>query len=214
MTATRQRPYAGKSAEQRHSERQNRLRHAALELFGTEGYTSVSVERICHAAKVSTRHYYEVFRNKEDLLIDLYGAITSDAFEAVGRSLSANSGEHIANRLRSAVSAYLAPILADPRTASVAFVEIVGVSSRVEETRLRFRDGIIALIEQEADEAVERHELTRGDFRFRGLAFLGAVNVVVHDWGRHADRTDRVTASDLEQQLCDLAVELIAGVAG
>lgn len=209
MTATQPRRYAGQSAEQRDSERLRRLRTAALELFGTEGYTAVSVERVCTEAKVSTRHYYQLFGNKEDLLIDLYGAITNEAFAAVGRSLEATSGQHIVERLEVAIGAYLAPILADPRAAKVAFVEIVGVSPRVESTRLGFRDGIIALIERESHEAVKRGEVTIRDFRFLGLAFLGAVNVVVHDWSLHADRTGHEAADELQRRLTNLAIELL-----
>jgi hypothetical protein len=97
-------------------------------------------------------------------------------------------------------------MLDDPRLARLAFVEIVGVSHRVEEVRLRFREGIVSLIEQEAAAAITRGELKPKDFRFRALAFLGAVNVLVHDWSVHPDHVD---AERLSDQLCDLAAELI-----
>lgn len=210
MTTSTARLYAGQSAEQRDRGRLEKLHEAALELFGTDGYASVSVERVCTAARVSTRHYYQQFASKEDLLIDLYQAITTEAFSAAGESLQATDDEHIAARLTAAIGAYLKPILADPRAAKVAFVEIVGVSPRVEETRLKFRDGIIALIEAEAGKAVERGEISPRDFHFLGLSFLGAVNVVVHDWSLHPQRAGHGSAVDLERQLCDLAVELLA----
>ena len=69
-----------------------------------------------------------------------------------------------------------------------------------------FRNGIVATVERESAAAVTRGELGAKDFRFRALAFLGAVNVLVHDWSIHPDHVD---ADRLRDQLCDLAVELI-----
>ena len=201
------RRYAGQSADERDRERLARLREAAMQLFGTDGYTAVPVERLCAEAKVSTRHYYQVFSNKEDALLDIYSEITSGSIANVGAALESADGQDITVRLRSAVQAYLGPMLADTRKARIAFVEVVGVSHRVEDIRLQFRHGIVALIEREADDAVIRGELALKDFRFRALAFLGAVNVLVHDWSIHSDHVD---AARLSEQLCDLAVELIA----
>ena len=201
------RRYGGQSAGERDRERLMRLRAAAMELFGTQGYAAVPVERLCSEAKVSTRHYYQVFSNKEDALLDIYSEITSTAVANVGQALEATEGQSITVRLRSAVHAYLGPMLDDARMARIAFVEVVGVSHRVEDTRLQFRNGIVALIERESSAAVDRGELTSKDFRFRALAFLGAVNVLVHDW---SIRPDHVDAERLSDQLCDLAVELIA----
>ena len=200
------RRYAGQSADERDQERLSRLRSTALELFGTEGYAAVPVERLCSEAKVSTRHYYQLFSNKEAALVDLYADITSASVANVGVALESTEGLGIEARLRSAVRAYLGPMLDDPRLARLAFVEIVGVSQNVEDVRLRFREAIVTLIEQEAAAAITRGELKPKDFRFRALAFLGAVNVLVHDWSIHQDHVD---AERLSDQLCDLAAELI-----
>ena len=200
------RRYGGQSADERDRERLTRLRASAMELFGTEGYAAVSVERLCSEATVSTRHYYQVFSNKEDALLDIYSEITSASIADVQLALEKTEGLDITSRLRSAVQAYLDPILDDTRKARIAFVEVVGVSQRVEDVRLQFRSGIVALIQHESAAAVKRGELTANDFRFRALAFLGAVNVLVHDWSIHPDHVD---AGRLSKQMCDLAVELI-----
>jgi AcrR family transcriptional regulator len=202
------RRYGGQSADERDRERLTRLRAAALQLFGTEGYAAVSVERLCSEAKVSTRHYYQIFSNKEDALLDVYSELTSASIVDVGRALDVTEGQSIDVRLRSAVQAYLNPMLDDARKARIAFVEIVGVSHRVEDVRLEFRHGIVSLIERESAAALNRGELTAKDFRFRGLAFLGAVNVLVHDWSVQPDHVD---AGRLSEELCDLAVELVVG---
>ena len=206
---TEARRYGGQSAAARDAGRRTRLREAALELYGSQGYASVSIDRLCSAAKVSTRHFYQLHSSKEDMLLDLYASLTTASLEDVVASLRRNDGETIAVRLREAVGAYLRPLLADPRKARIAFVEIVGVSPRVEERRLQFRNGIIALVESETTAAIDRGEFVRGDdVRFRALAMVGAANVIVHDWSIHRNRRD---ASALETLFCDLAVELVVG---
>jgi len=209
MTETEARRYGGQSAAERDEARRTRLREAALELFGSQGYASVSIDRLCSAAKVSTRHFYQLHSSKEDMLLDLYASLTKASLEDVVESLRRNEGQVISVRLREAVGAYLRPLLADPRKARIAFVEIVGVSARVEERRLQFRNGIIALVESETTAAAERGELTRtDDTRFRALAMVGAANVIVHDWSIHRSRR---SAAALEKDFCDLAVELVVG---
>ncbi|KRA30912.1 MULTISPECIES: TetR/AcrR family transcriptional regulator [unclassified Nocardioides] len=210
METTPARRYGGQSAEERDHGRLLRLRAAALDLFGTHGYQAVSIDRLCSTASVSTRHFYQQFSCKEDLLLDLYGAITAEAYEAVGHSLAATGDDDFRRRLDAAVRAYLRPVLADPRTARIAFVEIVGVSPRVEQQRLDFRATIVALVEDEGGRAVDRGEIAPRDFRFLALALSGAINVVVHDWMR---RPRRGSARRLEDQLCALAVHLMTGEA-
>jgi AcrR family transcriptional regulator len=206
---TEPRRYGGQSAAERDDGRRTRLREAALELYGTQGYASVSIDRLCSAAKVSTRHFYQLHSNKEDMLLDLYGSLTTASLEDVAASLERNEWETIAVRLRDAVGAYLRPLLADPRKARIAFVEIVGVSARVEERRLQFRSGIISLIESETKAAIVRGEYVGGeDIRFRALALVGAANVIVHDWSIRGSRSG---AAALEKSFCDLAVELVVG---
>jgi AcrR family transcriptional regulator len=160
-------------------------------------------------AKVSTRHFYQLHSNKEDMLLDLYASLTSASLEDVVESLQRTEGETLAGRIRDAVGAYLRPLLADPRKARIAFVEIVGVSARVEERRLQFRNGIVAMVESESKAAVARGEVTSDpDIRFRALALVGAANVIVHDWSIHRSRSG---AAALEEAFCDLAVELVVG---
>lgn len=208
MENTTARRYGGQSAEERDHGRLLRLRAAALDLFGTQGYQATSIDRLCSTASVSTRHFYLQFSCKEDLLLDLYGAITADAYGAVAESLAATEGQDFRRRIDAAVRAYLRPVLADPRTARIAFVEIVGVSPRVEQTRLDFRATIVALVEEEGRLGVARKEIDQRDFHFLALSLSGAINVVVHDWML---QRKRAPAERLEDQLSALAVHLLTG---
>ena len=199
------RTYGGRTREERDADRRERMRASALALFGDEGYAAVPIERLCSHAKVSTRHFYQLYESKEDVLLDVYDRISGAAVAAVAESIEATAGAPIADRLRDGVRAYLAPILAEPLLARIAFVEIVGVSPRVEQKRLALRASVVDLLEEEGRRAVERGEIDDRDFRFVGLAFSGAVNTVVLDW---ALAPDHAAAEALGQQLGDLLVTL------
>ncbi|AKU19269.1 TetR/AcrR family transcriptional regulator [Luteipulveratus mongoliensis] len=202
-----ERRYAGRTADERSTERRERLHAAAIELFSQDGYAPTTISRLCALSNVSTRHFYEQYPGKEDLLIDLYTRLTTESLINVGESLASTQGAPALERIPAAIRAYLANPLQDPRVANVAFVAVVGVSPRVEELRLSFRAGIVETFERETADAVESGELPRQDYRFVALAVIGAANVVVHDWSlRHDGDPERVM-----DQLCDLAVTIALG---
>lgn len=205
MNQASSRTYGGRTREERDADRRARMRASALALFGAEGYAAVPIERLCSHAKVSTRHFYQLYESKEDVLLDVYEQISAAAVAAVAESIEATAGAPIADRLRAGVRAYLAPILEQPLLARIAFVEIVGVSPRMEQRRLALRASVVALLEQEGRAAVERGEIEDRDFHFVGTAFSGAVNTVVLDW---AISPDPAAADVLGQQLGDLLVTL------
>jgi AcrR family transcriptional regulator len=208
VTEARDRVYSGQSPAQRDDSRRERLREAGCELIGTAGYAATSVEKLCSAAKVSTRHFYQLYENKEAAFIDLYEHLTAKSFVAATSALDATSGASLPERIAAALVAYVGPMVEDLRVARITFVEVVGVSPKVEERRLAFREGVIGLIETEGAAAVARGEATDRDFRFAALALSGAINAIVYDW---AERSDRVPAEQLEESLTSLAVSLIAG---
>lgn len=209
MTATgNRRTYAGQSADERDALRRARLLAATRELIGTEGYAATTIERICSTAGVSTRHFYLLYANKEAAFVDLYETMTRQSYEHVLAALRDTEGKALEERVPAAFLAYLAPVFADPQAARIAFVEVMGVSPRMEATRLRYRESLIALVETEGAAAVRRGEIRPRDFRFAALAMIGAANTVVYDWAAHDSRRP---ASEVERQLADLAVTLLTG---
>ncbi|MGH3714587.1 MAG: TetR/AcrR family transcriptional regulator [Micromonosporaceae bacterium] len=200
------RRYSGRTLDELKLARRERLLDAALELYGTDGYPATSVERLCTAAKVSTRHFYQEFPNKEAVLIAVHGRLVELALQSTAKALAEAPASPITARLEGAVTAYLETVMADQRRARLAFVEVVGASPEVERQRLAFRETIIALVEYEGGAAVARGEIEPRDFRFAGMAFIGAVNAVVYDWFLHEPRPPR---AQFQASLVDLAVTLL-----
>lgn len=205
MTETARR-YSGQSPDERDAERTRRLLAAGRELFGTIGYAATSVERLCTEAKVSTRHFYQLYDNKEAAFLGVYEEITGQSFERSVAALAKSADLPMLDRVPDAFMAYIGPMVEDIRAARIAFVEIMGVSPRVEERRLAFRESLVQLIEAEGTAAVERGETTARDFRFAALALSGAANAIVYDW---ACREPRGDVREVENQLAELAITLL-----
>jgi len=200
------RSYAGQSADERDAQRRARLRAAGREIIGTQGYAASTIERICTTAKVSTRHFYQLYGTKEDAFIDVYDEITRESYDRVLASLAETAGGRLEDRIPAAMLAYLTPMVEDRRVARIAFVEIMGASPRIEKLRLEYRETLIALVDNEGTAAVKRGEIAPRDFRFAALALVGATTAIVYDWML---RRDRSSIQQLEQAIVDLAVDLL-----
>ncbi len=175
--------YAGKTAEERQTERRRRFLDAALQLFGdTPGYRSTSVAALSEAAGLSTRQFYEEFRTLEDVLAALHLQVNDWAEEAALTARAAAEGLPLADRAAAIFRAYAANVTADPRRIRITFVEIIGVSGRLEEQRLARRARWVTLICMEAEAAVARGEAAPRDYRLAAAAFIGSVNGLLHDW--------------------------------
>ncbi|WP_433712074.1 TetR/AcrR family transcriptional regulator [Nocardia sp. CA-084685] len=195
------RNYGGLSKQQRVAQRQARLIDAALELFGTQGYAATSIERLCAVANVSTRSFYEDMGSREALLIALVNRITSHAVERALESMAKTAGQPLSIRVIDAFRAYLEVTCADHRSARVCYVEVVGVSSAVEDWRRQQRRLLSSLLISEAERAVERGETKARRFDLFALAVIGAVNSL-------AQELVRTTHPDTEVSLDEICEEI------
>lgn len=175
--------YGGRSAAERQAERRRRFLDAALRLFGdAPGYRSTTVAALSRAAGLSTRQFYEEFRTLEDVLAALHLQVNGWAEQAVLDALADAEGLPLPERATVLFRAYARAVTADPRRVRIAFMEIIGVSARLEEQRLARRARWVALIRAEADAAVARGEAAPRDYRLAATAFIGSVNGLLHDW--------------------------------
>jgi AcrR family transcriptional regulator len=140
------------------------------------------VAALSQAAGLSTRQFYEEFRTLEDVLAALHLQVNGWAEQAVLDALATADGLPLAERAAALFRAYARNVTSDPRRIRISFMEIVGVSPRLEEQRLARRARWIDLIRAEADAAVARGEAAPRDYRLAATAFIGSVNGLLHDW--------------------------------
>lgn len=166
--------YGGRSETERRADRRARLIDAGLDLFGTDGWTATTIERLCAAAGVATRSFYEEFPGREELLKAVYEHVMSGVLEHV-LPLVAESRGTPEERIRMGLAGYVGYLTEDPRRAKVAHREL-RVAGVLEQDRhamvLRFAELIAA-----------QTRLERGAAgRILGLALAGAVTEVLVDW--------------------------------
>jgi AcrR family transcriptional regulator len=168
------RVYGGRSEHERRADRRARLISAGLELFGTEGWAGATIERLCAAAGVATRSFYEEFASREALLRAVYEDVMGGVVTAVLPRVSEATGSQ-EERIRVGLSGYVGYLTEDPRRARVAHRE-VRAAGVLEQDRhamvLRFADII----------ATETRLAQGPQGRILGLALAGAVTEVLVDW--------------------------------
>lgn len=177
----KRRVYGGQSSEERKAERRERLLLAALRLFGTRGYARTSIGQLCTAARVTARHFYEEFNEREALLTAVYDQIVDDARKAVICALGSAADEPNA-RVNAGIAAMVHVYLDDPRYVRIACIEVVGVSAAMERHRRSVIREFAALIAAQAAQLAARGVLAERDFSMIGTALAGATNELMIEW--------------------------------
>lgn len=125
------RRYGGRGGEERRAERHERLLDAGLAVFGAAGYHGATVRAICSRAGLTERYFYESFDNREDLLCAVYErhlSVQRSRLEAAVLAAAPLPEAMLAAGLR----AFLELARESPAGARVQFVEVLGVSPRVD----------------------------------------------------------------------------------
>ncbi|RAY16866.1 TetR/AcrR family transcriptional regulator [Actinomadura craniellae] len=175
--------YGGKEAAQRQAERRARFLAAGLELFGAgPGYRGTRLVDLCKEAGLSSRQFYEEFRTLEDVLATLHLSVNDTAQQAVLDVLPHIQDLPLTERITRMLHAYVKGAASDHRHARIAYVEIIGVSPRMDRQRLERRSRWIDFLTATTDDAVARGEIQPGNYRIAAAAFIGAVNGLMHDW--------------------------------
>lgn len=83
------RSYRGISPEQRDEQRRGRIVAAATSLYASERTTQVPVTTICREARVTTRQFYEIFRERDELFPVVYENSAAIALRYTEAAISA-----------------------------------------------------------------------------------------------------------------------------
>ncbi|AOW94082.1 TetR family transcriptional regulator [Rhodococcus sp. WMMA185] len=153
---------------------------AAVEVFGTSGYRSATVEKICAAAGLTKRYFYESFGGREALLLAAYANVTDRLRESIVRG--ADGGVDLDAKIRGALAGFFEAVADDPRISRIAFQEILGVGPEVDDAYRActgsFVDAVLGVIGPEIDRSGV------SDVHLRNLAtgLVGAVLMIAQQW--------------------------------
>lgn len=200
------RQYGGRAVAARRLERRQRFLNSAITVFADLGYANCSIGDVCSAAGLSRRQFYEEFDSREDLLISVYDRITEES-ECAVRTAAATLLRPLGARdaATELLTAYLCSVGSDPQRAKVIFVEVIGVSDRVERHRHARRIEWSALFDRTIMAVVGPHARLFGGSDMAASAFIGAVHGLAYEW-LQAD--PRPTIARLAEVLAPILVAL------
>ncbi|MFE3446006.1 TetR/AcrR family transcriptional regulator [Nocardia sp. NPDC059180] len=173
-------------------QRRAAILESALEQFGTSGYAAASIKQLCRGAGVTERYFYESFPNREVCLAALYDSL-AEAMRAATVTALAQADPDLDALTAAGLDAFIRYLTSDPRRARVVLIEVVGVSSEMEQRRHRvlrdFVDTVMATWATDSPRALARVE------RLTATALVGGVNHLLVDWlmdGRRDDPAELV----------------------
>jgi AcrR family transcriptional regulator len=174
------RRYRGLTASERRAQRRERLLDAGLELFGTQGYANTTIRAVSAAASMNSRHFYESFSSREDLLYQVYQRIVHEivlaAAEVTGKA------EGIEGKARAGLRAGWTIVTDDRRKARIVALEVVGVSDRLDRLRRDIRHALADLTAKNALSVTGSGVHFRLDPVLTARTLIGGVVEVLIDW--------------------------------
>jgi AcrR family transcriptional regulator len=109
--------------EDRAAARRAALIEAGVELLGTVGAVGVTVRAVCRGAKLTERYFYESFDSRDALLRAVHAQVAGEARDAIVAAVAAAPADDPERVAHSAVAAFTAFLLADPRRGRVLLSE-------------------------------------------------------------------------------------------
>jgi AcrR family transcriptional regulator len=175
------RVYRKKNPEDRVLERRERLMHAALQLFATQGYANTTIETLCSEAKVTTRHFYQVFSSREELLLAVYNQITEELQVSLFSAM-VTERQGLQEKMQQVIQALVNNYLTDSRRAQIGVLEVVGASAIVEKRRREVIHGIAIHLEQFMDALAAENQLPQRNYHWLAVALVGGINELMAEW--------------------------------
>ncbi|KRA37709.1 MULTISPECIES: TetR/AcrR family transcriptional regulator [unclassified Nocardioides] len=115
---TTSRAYGGRTADERRAERRARLVEAALDVLAEHGAAGVTVNRLCRAAGLNERYYYESFAQVDDALEAVVEHVGGQLLASIMEALATSADEPSA-RASAVIGAVVDLARADPRVGAL-----------------------------------------------------------------------------------------------
>ncbi|MDV7246408.1 MULTISPECIES: TetR/AcrR family transcriptional regulator [Rhodococcus] len=173
------RQYRGRSSQERAADRRARLLEAGLQLFGTVG-DKATMTAICAEAKLTERYFYESFRSRDDLLVQVIEGIAEEVREAAHATLQTVTGDPEV-RARAAIATFVEILTEDPRKGRVSIIESAGA----EPLRTRRRQLLRAFASMVAEESKALYgdrAWSSPQDEITALLFVGGLSELITAW--------------------------------
>jgi AcrR family transcriptional regulator len=175
------RRYRGQDGEERRAERRIRLTEAGLRVFGEVGFHGATVKTICAEAGLSERYFYESFSNSEDLLCAVYQQHMALQQQRIAEAVLRAPREPMA-MMEAGLRAFLELAREIPAGARVQFVEVLGVSPRVDRLYRQSIENFARLLRNWDEQVRPGRALTARDEETLAIGLVGAAVGIASRW--------------------------------
>jgi AcrR family transcriptional regulator len=200
------RDYGGISAADRRAERRRKLRAAGRQIWGESGITEVTVRGVCSAAGLIPRYFYEQFPNRDALLFAVADDVRDQLLEALVAAGIGDPGT-LRDKLRSALTAFLDLICADPHIHRIATSDVTSVPGLAAH-RTHILDMITELVIQYTPDVLGAETPNPAELRRGAVFMVGGINQIIETWLDDP----KETAAELAAVCADLCVAVVRGL--
>ena len=200
------RDYGGISAADRRAERRRKLLAAGRHIWGESGITEVTVRGVCNAAGLIPRYFYEQFPNRDALLFAVSDDVRDELLDAMVVAGVGDPGT-LRDKLRSALTAFLDIIAADPHVHRIATGDVSSVAG-LGQHRTHILDMITDLVIRYSPDVLADETPDPADLRRGALFMVGGVNQLIEAWLEDP----KETTHELAGVCADLCVAVVRGV--
>lgn len=176
-----ERRYRGQGSGERRAERRARLVEAGLRVFGEVGFHGATVKMICAEAGLSERYFYESFSNSEDLLCAVYEQHMDLQRQRIAAAVQAAAREPM-TMVEAGLRAFLELVRENPAGARVQFVEVLGVSPRVDRLYRQAIEDFARLMRLLSAQLPEGWALNARDEEALSVGLVGAAVGIAGRW--------------------------------
>jgi len=190
------RVYGGVAPDARRRDRRRRLLDTAYDLFATEGYVNVPIQRLCSTAGVTARHLYEVFPSREEVLVALHTALIDECAHLVVEAVAGVPADDPYAMSEVGIDTFLHFMLDDPRRARIICFEVMSLPPEHLEGCMRRYIGILeayaSTLAADGLLGTERPHLS-------SVLLAGGIRELMSDWLRspHPESIETLVAEAL-----------------
>lgn len=180
-SASSVRRYRGVSGEERKLERCHRLVEAGLQVFGQVGFHAATVKTICARAGLTERYFYESFANSEELLCAVYEQHMALQQARISQAVMQSAADPAA-MIEAGIRAFFELARENPAGSRVQFVEVLGVSPRVDRLYRQSIENFAQMLRKLNLQLPKENALLARDEENLSIGLVGAAVGIASRW--------------------------------
>jgi AcrR family transcriptional regulator len=182
--------WQGQTRDAREADRRLRLVEAGLELAGTQGVAALTMRAACREAAVGPRYFYELFADRDELLMAVYDEAVERTREPIlATAAEANAADGVAAALLAAFDTAVAVVEGDPRIGRVLFRESAADETLRPRSQAAMPEFVLSVLDElvPEDAATLRHPSRAWTL----IGFSAAIFALFLAWSEGARHTSR-----------------------